>query len=173
MHSSTLSILCFSVPPTLIAFPSAVRDVVKGETLVASCQASADPPPVIQWFRADQQLNDEGQSPGSVSISQSTEDTTTRSQLTVTGFTSEEAGVYSCVAVNALGNDSRSFQVNIVGESVRFHSLIKINLIVYIYLSFFVLDVYILLCPFSVCSEAQHYWYYEKCEWVCGTRAVS
>ena len=147
--------------------------MVKGETLVASCQASADPPPVIQWFRGDQQLGVGDQSLESVSISQSTEDTTTRSQLTVIGFTSAVAGVYSCVAVNALGNDSRSFQVNTVGESVRFHSLIKIILIVYIYLNFFALDVYILLCPFSLCSEAQHYRYYEKCEWVCGTSAVS
>ena len=145
-----------------------MRDVVKGETLVASCQASADPPPVIQWFRGDQQLGVGDQSLESVSISQSTEDTTTRSQLTVIGFTSEEAGVYACVAVNTLGNDSRSFQINTVGESVRFHSPI-----VYIYLSYFALDVYILLCPFSVCSEAHHYWYSEKCEWVCGTSAVS
>ena len=98
-------------------FPSAVRDVVKGETLVASCQASADPPPVIQWFRGDQQLGVGDQSLESVSISQRIEDTTISSQLTVTGFTSEEAGVYSCVAVNALGNYSRSFQVNAVGES--------------------------------------------------------
>ena len=79
------------------------------------CRGSADPPPVIQWFRGDQQLGVGDQS--SLTISQSTEDTTTSSQLTVTGFTSEEAGVYSCVAVNALGNDSRSFRVNQVGES--------------------------------------------------------
>ena len=113
---------CFSVPPTLIFFPSAVRDVVRGEALVASCRASADPPPVIQWFRGDQQLGVGDQSLEGAPISQSTEDMTTSSQLTMTGFTSEEAGVYSCVAVNALGNDSRSFQVNAICESVRIHS---------------------------------------------------
>ena len=93
---------------------------MRGENLTVVCRGSADPPPVIQWFRGDQQLGVGDQS--SLIISQSTEDTTTSSQLTVTGFTSAREGVYSCVAVNALGNDSRSFQVNTVGESVRFHS---------------------------------------------------
>ena len=95
---------------------------MSGENLTVVCRGSANPSPVIQWFRGDQQLGVGDQS--SLTILQSTEDTTTSSQLTVTGFISEKAGVYSCVAVNALGNDSRSFQVNIVGESVRFHSFL-------------------------------------------------
>ena len=90
--------------------------MVRGEILVASCRANASPPPVIEWFREDQLLSDRDRTPDSVSISQSNEGTTTSSQLTVTGFTSEEEGVYSCVAVNDLGNDSRSFQVHTVGE---------------------------------------------------------
>ena len=104
-----------SVPPILTNFPSTVRDVVSGETLTASCDASADPAPVIQWFKGDQQLNNGD--PDGVSISQRTEGTTTSSQLTVTGLTPEDIGVYSCVAVNDLGKDSRSFQVNAIGES--------------------------------------------------------
>ena len=111
--------LCLLVPPTLTFFPSAVRDVVSGEDLIVECQGRADPLPVIQWFRGNQQLNDVDQSALHVSItSQSIDGVTTSSRLTVRGFTSEEAGEYSCVAVNALGNDSRSFQVNTVGESV-------------------------------------------------------
>ena len=105
----------FSVPPTLVSSPSAVRDVVTGETLVASCRASADSPPMILWFRGDQMLNDGDQFAENVSISQSSKDSDRSSQLTVTDFTSE--GNYSCVAVNSLGNDSKSFQVNVVGES--------------------------------------------------------
>ena len=103
------------MPPTITFSPSAVRDVVSGETLTASCDASADPAPEIQWFKGDRQLKD---GDDSVSISQQTEDTTTNSRITVMSFTPENAGVYSCVAVNDLGNDSRSFQVNSVGESV-------------------------------------------------------
>ena len=111
----------FSVSSTLISSPSAVRDVVRGETLVASCRANADPPPMIQWFRGDQMLNDGDQFSGNVSISQSFEGTTLSSQLTVTNFPSDDAGLYSCVAVNSLGNDSKSFQVNVVGELAPIH----------------------------------------------------
>ena len=106
----------YSVPPTIVFSPSAVRDVVSGETLTASCDASADPAPVIQWFKGDQQLYNGD--PDGVSISQRIVDTTANSRITVMTFTSENAGVYTCVAVNDLGNDSRSFQVNTVGESV-------------------------------------------------------
>ena len=115
----------FSVPPTIVFSPSAVRDVVSGETLTASCDASADPAPVIQWFKGDQQLNNGD--PDGVSISQRIVDTTANSRITVMLFTPEDAGVYSCVAVNDLGNDSRSFQVNTVGESVVLILLIKFH----------------------------------------------
>ena len=90
--------------------------------MVASCEATADPPPVIQWFTGDTRLGVQNQSLEGVSIISSIYNVTTSSQLTVTGFTSNDTGVYSCVAVNALGNDSRPFQVNTVGESVKFHS---------------------------------------------------
>ena len=110
----------FSVPPTIVFSPSAVRDVVRGENLVASCRANADPPPMIQWFRGNQMLND-GDQLGNVSISQSFEGSDPSSQLTVTDVTSDDAGMYSCVAVNSLGNDSKSFLVNVVGESAPIH----------------------------------------------------
>lgn len=106
------------VPPTINLFPSAVRDVVKGETLFASCQASADPLPVILWFRGGQLLTDNGnQSRVTVSVQQGSDNITTRRQLTVTNFTSQDMGVYLCMAVNSLGNVTRSFQVNAVGKS--------------------------------------------------------
>ena len=87
---------------------------MKGEALVASCIGSADPPPMIQWFKGDQLLN---QSPERVSVTQSNEGITTMSRLTVTGFTSEDAGEYSCRVANDLGNVSSYFHVNAVGES--------------------------------------------------------
>ena len=110
----------FAVSPTIVFSPSAVRDVVRGENLVASCRASADPPPMIQWFRGDQMLND-GDQLGNVSISHSFKGSDCSSQLTVTDITSDDTRVYSCVAVNSLGNDSKSFQVNVVGESDPIH----------------------------------------------------
>ena len=114
-HSNSddlLLVSCHSVPPTLTFFPSAVRDVVSGESLVASCRATGDPSPVIQWLRGNQLLD--GVDQPQISVSQSSDSLTTSSQLTVTGFTSEDMGGYSCVAVNDLGKVPRTFQVNIV-----------------------------------------------------------
>ena len=89
--------------------------MVRGEGLVASCRATANPLPAIQWFNGTQLLSSDDHI--SVNVSQTSDGITTSSQLTVTGFTSEDAGLYFCSAVNDLGIDSRSFQVNVVGES--------------------------------------------------------
>ena len=66
-------------------------------------------------------LNDGDHFPGNVSISQNFQGIDLNSQLTVADFTSDNAGKYSCVAVNSLGNDSKSFQVNVVGELATIH----------------------------------------------------
>ena len=68
---------------------------------------------MIHWFKDYQQLNTEKQS--RISISQSSNNISTSSQLTVAGFA--DIGNYSCVASNNLGNDSRSFKANAVGKS--------------------------------------------------------
>ena len=112
-----------SVIPTLVLFPSAVRDVVRGEALVAPCQARDNPSPVIQWYRGDVLLSSEVQTLANVSIMMQENGLTIESRLTMPQLSSEDVGVYSCVAVNSLGNDSRSFQVNIVGELIRSHGM--------------------------------------------------
>ena len=101
--------LC-SVPPVLNLFPFADRDVVEGENLTVSCRASGNPTPIIQWFRGDQLLRG---NQSRISVSQRINGI---SQLNVIGFANENVGLYSCVAVNKLGNDSKSFQVNAVGK---------------------------------------------------------
>ena len=83
---------------------------MEGENLIVSCRASGNPSPIIQWFRDDQLLNG---SQSSISISQGNNGI---SQLNVIGFANENVGLYSCVAVNKLGRDSKSFQVNAVGK---------------------------------------------------------
>ena len=93
-----------------------------GETLFATCRAIADPQAAFLWFRGDQLLNNSNQSHIAVSVLLTSDNMTTSSRLTVTKVTSEDVGVYTCVAVNSLGNNSRSFQVNTVGMSISFHS---------------------------------------------------
>ena len=95
--------------------------MVVGEILLATCRAIADPQAAFLWFRGDQLLTNSNQSRIAVSVLLTSDSTTTSSGLTVANVTSEDVGVYTCVAVNSLGNDSRSFQVNTVGMSVSFH----------------------------------------------------
>ena len=95
--------------------------MVVGETLFATCRAIADPQAVFLWFRGDQLLNNSNQSRIAVSVLQLSDSMTTSSGLTVANVTFEDVGVYTCVAVNSLGNDSRSFQVNTAGMSISFH----------------------------------------------------
>ena len=95
--------------------------MVGGETLFATCRAIADPQAAFLWFRGDQLLNNSNQSRIAVSVLQLSDNMTTSSGLIVENVTSEDVGVYTCVAVNSLGNDSRSFQVNTVGMSISFH----------------------------------------------------
>ena len=95
--------------------------MVVGETLFATCRAIADPQAAFLWFRGDQLLNNSNQSRIAVSVLLTNDNMTTSSRLTLANVTSEDGGVYTCVAVSSLGNDSRSFQVNTVGKSVSFH----------------------------------------------------
>ena len=95
--------------------------MVGGETLFATCRAIADPQAAFLWFRGDQLLNNSNQSRIAVSVLQLSDNMTTSSRLIVENVTSKDVGVYTCVAVNSLGNDSRSFQVNTVGMSISFH----------------------------------------------------
>ena len=94
--------------------------MVVGETLFATCRAIADPQAAFLWFRGDQLLNNSNQSRIAVSVLLTSDSMTTSSGLTVANVTSEDVGVYTCVAVNSLGNDSRSFQVNTAGMSISY-----------------------------------------------------
>ena len=107
----------------LTVFPSAERDVVKGDNLVVTCQASGNPTPMIQWFKDNLRVYTGNQS--GIIVSQSSNGIVTSSQLTVMEFANEDQGVYSCVSFNNLGNDSRFFQVKAVGtfELASQHSL--------------------------------------------------
>ena len=107
----------------LTVFPSAERDVVKGDNLLVTCQASGNPTPMIQWFKDNLRVYTGNQS--GIIISQSSNGIVTSSQLTVIEFENEGQGVYSCVAFNKLGNYSRFFQVKAVGtfELSSQHSL--------------------------------------------------
>ena len=94
----------------LTEFPRGVRSVVLGEDLVVSCTAEGRPTPEIVWSRNNIHLN----SLESMNILISY--TSMRSELQITSFTHTNSGEYSCTASNGVGNDTRYFEVNIIGE---------------------------------------------------------
>ena len=95
-------------PPQLLAFPSSVRSVVVGETLVVSCSADGRPTPVISWTRNNMSLRS--------SESENIHISNGGQRLTITNFTQSNNSFYSCMASNDIGNDTRSFQINHIGE---------------------------------------------------------
>ena len=142
--------------------------MVRGESLVASCRATANPSPVIHWFRGSQLISDGDRS--RVNVSQSSAGTTTSSHLTVTRFMTEDAGLYSCLAVNSMGNDSRLFRVNAVGKSAML-TIVGLKLSNLLSDDYSAIIVEFLLL--SMHSETQHHWYYDPCQWIRWTRTVS
>ena len=96
-------------PPTFLLTPSKFRDVVEGEVLTVECQAFASPPPSIIWMKESSILN--------ISTSESVQDRVATSRLVISNFSLSDAGEYSCVAMNEIGNTSSpTFTVDIVGQ---------------------------------------------------------
>ena len=89
--------------------PSEIRDVVEGEVLTVECQAIANPPPSIIWMKESSILN--------IGTSESVQDRVVTNRLVISNLSLSDAGEYSCVAMNEIGNTSSpTFTVNIVGQ---------------------------------------------------------
>ena len=109
---------CPVVPPVITLSPSSTRDVVSGEVLSVTCTAVGEPAPRVLWYHRGLALN-ANMSDGATAVDLTTVTTgkITTSSLKVLNVTDEDAGLYTCVAVNFLGNDSSDFVVSLVGGS--------------------------------------------------------
>ena len=109
---------CPVVPPVITLSPSSTRDVVTGEILSVTCAAVGEPAPRFLWYHRGLSLNT-SVSDGATAVDLSTVTTanTTTSSLKVLNVTDEDGGLYTCVAVNFLGNDASDILVSLVGGS--------------------------------------------------------
>ena len=109
---------CPVVPPVITLSPSSTRDVVAGEILSVTCAAVGEPAPRVLWYHRGLALNT-SVSDGATAVDLTTVTTanTTTSSLKVLNVTDEDGGLYTCVAVNFLGNDSSDILVSLVGGS--------------------------------------------------------
>ena len=89
--------------------PLETPNVVEGETLTLECQARGNPAPSIIWMMGNSILN--------ISTSESAQDRIVTSRIVIGNFSSSDAGEYSCVAMNEIGNTSSPIStVYIVGQ---------------------------------------------------------
>ena len=76
--------------------------------LTVECQAKANPAPSIIWMKENSILN--------ISLSETEINRVTTSTIVINDFKLSNAGMYTCIAINEIGNiSSPAFTVNIVG----------------------------------------------------------
>ncbi|KAK6472058.1 leucine-rich repeat neuronal protein 2-like [Huso huso] len=98
-------------------FPSHAR-VRLGENLALHCRALAEPEPSIYWVSPTGQKLSPSESYGRYKVG-------SEGTLEVFGVTLEEAGLYTCVAQNLVGADTRSVAVKVIGVGKSLISSIK------------------------------------------------
>ena len=72
-----------------------------------TCNATGEPVPDISWYFNDVMINVSDNSSKYMIVSRSLNITTTENTLTVYDATSSDVGVYTCVATNVHGSDTR------------------------------------------------------------------
>ncbi|XP_062842788.1 leucine-rich repeat neuronal protein 2 [Trichomycterus rosablanca] len=89
-------------------FPSYVQ-VKQGDNIALHCRALAEPEPSIYWVIPNGIRLNLSNSVGHYRV-------LTEGTLEIFGVTHEEAGLYTCVAQNLVGADTRSLTINVTGS---------------------------------------------------------
>ena len=71
-----------------------------------TCQAVGEPVPDISWYFNGVMINVSDNSSKYMIMSRSLNTTTTESILTINNSVPSDVGVYTCIALNILGNDT-------------------------------------------------------------------
>lgn len=89
-------------------FPSYIR-IKHGDSIALHCRALAEPEPSIYWVIPNGIRLNLSDSLGRYQV-------LTEGTLEISGATHEEAGLYTCVAQNLVGADTRSLTINVTGS---------------------------------------------------------
>uniref|UniRef100_A0A3B3QTK8 Ig-like domain-containing protein n=1 Tax=Paramormyrops kingsleyae TaxID=1676925 RepID=A0A3B3QTK8_9TELE len=95
------------VPPLLAHMePVEQVTVVQGSLVTLSCEARGMPPPSLSWLKDGQPL----------SLHRNLLLDGQETRLHLTAVASHDAGLYSCVASNAAGSSTKTFNLTVLGE---------------------------------------------------------
>lgn len=106
-----LLLLSFTVPPQIVLSPSDA-EIETGNNISLTCTAEGTSLMNIAWTKGDTVLIN---NPKFTITTHAPNNFTLTSEL-LFETTLEDTGLYSCTAVNAIGNDTRSFNLIIISE---------------------------------------------------------
>lgn len=130
--------------------------LMDGEELILPCNVIGHPTPKVQWFRNEQPLED---SQG-VSISQ---ETNGRCVLTISEVFPEDAGEYTCLAINKIGEASSTVSVFIEGTIALYFCFET-----YTYTKHIMCDLqteYIIGSCFQISTNSHVLWFHKCVTW--------
>ena len=112
MQGCNVSFCFVSVAPLLSVIPDN-RRITVGRNISWRCKANADPPASFKWQK------------GGIDVAESDRISISRdgSELSIDTLHPDDAGLYTCFAINYLGNDKASAQLVVIGMHSRVFSL--------------------------------------------------
>ena len=105
-----------SVPPSIVIRPNVTEPFTEGDTVQLVCTATGRPYPMIQWYKDGVLITNETSSLTSIYNEEFENNGLlfTSSILEMCSVGADNRGTYSCLALNAAGNDSAEFDVQVM-----------------------------------------------------------
>ena len=108
--------IVLSVPPAIVIRPNVTEPFLEGNTVQLVCTATGRPSPMIQWYKDGVLITNDTSSLTSIYNEEFENNGLlfTSSILEVCSVGADSRGTYSCLALNAAGNDSVEFEVQVM-----------------------------------------------------------
>ena len=113
-----MCLICVTVFPMILSEITDLNDQGRGVAKF-TCNAIGKPIPDISWYFNDVMINVSDNSSKYMIVSRSLNITTTENTLTVYNVTSSDVGVYTCIATNTQGNDTRHGKISCSFDAIQ------------------------------------------------------